>query len=63
MRREVTIAEVRSPTQRGSIRWVVRDTDGNEYTTFREAIGERLKICRRTDGAAGLSAGDASRRG
>jgi hypothetical protein len=43
VRREVTIASVRSfETQRGSTRWVVRDADGNEYTTFREAIGERL---------------------
>ncbi|MGN6679852.1 MAG: hypothetical protein ACTHKL_18985 [Streptosporangiaceae bacterium] len=43
MRREVTIASVRSfETQRGSTRWVVRDADGNESTTFREAIGARL---------------------
>lgn len=30
-------------TQRGSVRYVARDTDGNEYTTFREDIGERAR--------------------
>jgi hypothetical protein len=36
-----TIDEVRtSETRGGSTRYVVRDADGNEYTTFREAIGE-----------------------
>ena len=40
----VTLAEVRAiDTQRGSVRYVSRDTDGNEYTTFREDIGERAK--------------------
>jgi hypothetical protein len=39
---EVTLHEVRTfETSRGNTRYVVRDTDGNEYTTFREAIGER----------------------
>ena len=27
-------------TRRDNQRYVVRDVDGNEYTTFREAIGE-----------------------
>lgn len=31
------------PTQRGSTRYVSRDEDGNEYTTFREEIGERAR--------------------
>jgi hypothetical protein len=36
----VTLAEVRTfETNRGNTRYVVRDADGNEYTTFREAIG------------------------
>jgi hypothetical protein len=30
-------------TRGGNIRYVVRDTDGNEYTTFREGIGEEAK--------------------
>lgn len=43
MRREITVAEVLSvTTQRGSVRWVLKDADGNEYSTFREAIGRRL---------------------
>ena len=28
-------------TRGGNTRYVVRDSDGNEYTTFREAIGEQ----------------------
>jgi len=40
----VTIADVRTfDTRGGSTRYVVRDGDGNEFTTFREAIGERAK--------------------
>jgi hypothetical protein len=40
----VTIADVRTfETNRGNTRYVVRDTDGSEYTTFREAIGERAQ--------------------
>src|SRR5436190_12294937 len=36
-----TIDDVRTfETRGGNVRYVVRDTDGNEYTTFREAIGE-----------------------
>jgi hypothetical protein len=30
-------------TRGGNVRYVVRDSDGNEYTTFREAIGEEAK--------------------
>lgn len=29
-------------TKGGNVRYVVRDTDGREYTTFREAIGKRV---------------------
>ena len=37
-----TIESVRTvQTRGGNARYVVRDTDGNEYTTFREAIGNR----------------------
>jgi hypothetical protein len=44
MEREVTLTEVRTfPTSRGSARYVARDADGNEYTTFREDIGERAR--------------------
>lgn len=40
----VTLAEVRTvETRRGSVRYVSMDTDGNEYTTFREDIGERAR--------------------
>ena len=36
-----TIKDVRTfETRGGNVRYVVRDADGNEYTTFREAIGE-----------------------
>jgi len=35
-----TIDEVRTfETRGGNLRYVVRDAEGNEYTTFREAIG------------------------
>jgi hypothetical protein len=38
----VTIESVRTiETQGGNVRYSVRDTDGKEYTTFREAIGGR----------------------
>lgn len=44
MRAVVTLAEVRAvDTRRGSVRYVSVDTDGNEYTTFREDIGERAR--------------------
>ena len=40
----VTIAEVEPvKTRSGAIRFVAKDTDGNEYTTFRESIGERAQ--------------------
>jgi len=40
MERVTTIDEIRTfETRGGNQRYVVRDTDGNEYTTFREAIG------------------------
>ena len=40
----VTIADVRTfETRGGNVRYVVRDTDGKEYTTFREEIGNRAK--------------------
>jgi hypothetical protein len=36
----VTIDQVRTfDTAGGNVRYVIRDTDGNEYTTFRERIG------------------------
>lgn len=36
-----TIDDVRTfETRGGNVRYVVRDADGNEYTTFREAIGK-----------------------
>lgn len=36
-----TIKDVRTfETRGGNVRYVVRDADGNEYTTFREAIGK-----------------------
>jgi hypothetical protein len=40
----VKIDEVKTfETSGGNIRYVARDADGNEYTTFREAIGEAAK--------------------
>jgi hypothetical protein len=44
MDKVVTVAEVEPvKTRSGTIRFVVRDTDGNEYTTFRESIGQRAQ--------------------
>jgi hypothetical protein len=41
MDRVTTVKDVRTfETSGGNVRFVVRDEDGNEYTTFREAIGE-----------------------
>jgi len=41
---EVKIDEVRTfETSGGNVRFVARDADGKEYTTFREAIGEAAK--------------------
>jgi hypothetical protein len=38
------LQDVRSfDTSSGNTRYVARDADGNEYTTFREEIGERAK--------------------
>jgi hypothetical protein len=40
----VSIAEVEAvKTRSGTIRYVIRDADGNEYTTFRESIGQRAQ--------------------
>jgi hypothetical protein len=42
--REVTLNEVRTfETRGGNVRYVARDADGNEYTTFREQIGENAQ--------------------
>jgi hypothetical protein len=39
--REILVSDVRTfETKGGNTRFVLRDSDGNEYTTFREAIGE-----------------------
>jgi hypothetical protein len=39
-----TISDVRTfETRGGNLRYVVRDADGKEYTTFREAIGKRAQ--------------------
>ena len=47
MEAEVKIADVRTfETSGGNVRYVARDADGKEYTTFRESIGQealRLK--------------------
>jgi hypothetical protein len=40
----VTIDQVRTfETSKGNVRYVIRDSDGKEYTTFREAIGDRAR--------------------
>jgi hypothetical protein len=40
----VKIDEVRTfETRGGNVRYVIKDSDGNEYTTFRERIGEGAK--------------------
>jgi hypothetical protein len=37
----VTLQDVRTfDTRGGNVRFVIRDSDGTEYTTFRESIGE-----------------------
>ena len=44
METETTIASVeKSETRNGNTRWVVRDADGREYTTFRPGIGEQAE--------------------
>src|SRR5512144_1494707 len=41
MKAEIFVADVRSfETKGGNTRYVVRSSEGDEYTTFREAIGE-----------------------
>ena len=44
MNTTVTLADVRTVTSRqGNVRYVGRDTDGKEYTTFRSDIGQRAQ--------------------
>ena len=44
MEKVVTLQDVRTfETRSGSTRYVVRDNDGTEYTTFRERIGEAAR--------------------
>ena len=44
MERETTLQEVQTfETRGGNVRYVVRDGEGNEYTTFREQIGDSAK--------------------
>ena len=44
MEKTVEVREVREfPTQSGNTRWVLRDDDGEEYTTFRPEIGRRAR--------------------
>lgn len=44
MEKELTLAEVRAfSTPRGNTRYVGRDGDGNEYTTFRDEIGKQAE--------------------
>ena len=44
MKATVTLADVSAVRSRqGNVRYVSRDTDGNEYTTFRSDIGQRAQ--------------------
>lgn len=44
MEATTTIEEVRTfDTRGGNTRYVMRDADGNQYTTFREAVGNKAK--------------------
>jgi hypothetical protein len=44
MERDANIDAVRTfETRNGNTRYVVRDSEGNEYTTFREAIGDKAR--------------------
>jgi hypothetical protein len=44
MEREVRVEKVEAfKTKSGNVRYVLKDADGNEYTTFRESIGERAQ--------------------
>jgi hypothetical protein len=41
------LTEIRTvTTSRGNVRYVARDAEGNEYTTFRQEIGERASSLR-----------------
>ena len=41
MEKETTVEDVRTfSTSGGNTRFVIKDSDGQEYTTFREAIGQ-----------------------
>jgi hypothetical protein len=44
MERETTLEDVKTfETRGGNVRYVVRDSEGNEYTTFREQIGDKAR--------------------
>jgi hypothetical protein len=44
VKREIKLDEVRTfETRGGNVRYVIRDSEGNEYTTFREAIGRQAQ--------------------
>ena len=44
MERETVLQDVKTfETRGGNVRYVVRDAEGNEYTTFREQIGDRAR--------------------
>jgi hypothetical protein len=44
MERETTLDSVRTfETRGGNVRYVARDSEGNEYTTFREQIGDKAR--------------------
>jgi hypothetical protein len=46
MERVIKIDSVRTfETRGGNVRYVVRDSEGDEYTTFREAIGAKATEC------------------
>ena len=45
MEKQVHVAEVKAfKTKSGNTRFVLRDDDGNEYTTFREAIARQALV-------------------
>jgi len=45
MEREVHLTEVRAfETKSGNTRFVLKDEDGNEYTTFRDAIAQQALV-------------------
>jgi len=44
MERVTTLSDLRTAeTRGGNVRFVAKDAEGNEYTTFREEIGERAR--------------------